>query len=151
MRLHNALKSIVLWTFGGTLYFLAEVLYKTAIRSAGGISWTMLVLAAILCIPLDTLNERMTWELPIWVQAILGGLAITAAELGAGIILNCWWCLGIWDYSGCWGNLWGQICPKWTLIWCGVALVGIVIFDWLRWLLWPGEERKPRYKWRFFT
>ena len=86
----------------------------------------------------------MSWDTPIWMQAILGGLAITAAELGAGIILNCWLGLGIWDYSG-WGNLWGQICPKWALIWCFVAGIGIVLFDWLRWLLWPGEERRPKY------
>lgn len=145
MRLHNALKSVVLWLFGGAVYFLVEVAFKTVTGHQQSISWTMLILAAIICIPLDRANEAMSWNTPLWLQAILGGIAITAVELGAGIFLNCWLGLGIWDYSGCWGNLWGQICPKWTLIWCFVAGIGIVLFDWLRWILWPGEERKPKY------
>jgi len=145
MRLHNALKSVVLWLFGGAVYFLVEVVFKTVTGHAQSINWTMLILAAIICIPLDRANEMMSWDTPLWRQAITGGLCITAAELGAGIILNCWLELGIWDYSHCWGNLWGQICPKWTLIWCIVAGAGIVVFDWLRWILWPGEERKPHY------
>lgn len=146
MRLHNALKSVVLWLFGGAVYFLVEVVFKTVTGHAQSISWTMLILAAIICIPLDRTNEAMGWDTPLWKQAIIGGLCITAVELGAGIILNCWWGLDIWDYSRCLGNLWGQICPKWTLIWCVMAGAGIVVFDWLRWILWPEEERKPRYR-----
>lgn len=148
VRLHNALKSVVLWLFGGAVYFLCEVIFKSATGRPQSISWTMLVLAAIICIPLDRANEAMGWDTPLWRQAVTGGLCITAVELGAGILLNIWLRLDIWDYSSCWGNLWGQICLKWTLIWCCVAAAGIVVFDWLRWLLWPGEERKPRYSWR---
>lgn len=148
VRLHNALKSVVLWLFGGAVYFMAEVVYKTAAGRPQSISWTMLVLAAIICIPLDRANEAMGWDTPLWWQAVAGGLCITAAELSAGIILNCWLGLGIWDYGNCWGNLWGQICPKWALIWFCVAAAGIVVFDWLRYLLWPGEEQKPEYRWK---
>lgn len=147
-QVHNAAKSLVLWTFGGAVYFLCEVIYKLAAGRPGAVSWTMLILAAIVCIPLDRANEAMGWETPFWAQAILGGLAITAAELGAGILLNCWLGLGVWDYSEQWGNLWGQICPLWSAIWCAVAGIGIVLFDWLRWVLWPGEERRPSYAWR---
>lgn len=148
VRLHNALKSVVLWLFGGAVYFLCEVIFKSVTGRPQSISWTMLVLAAIICIPLDRANEAMGWDTPLWQQAVAGGLCITAAELGAGMILNCWLGLGIWDYGNCWGNLWGQICPKWTLIWCCVAAVGIVVFDWLRWLLWPEDEQKPDYRWK---
>ena len=35
-------------------------------------------------------NEHMPWELPLWAQAVLGGLAITAGELAAGVVLNLW-------------------------------------------------------------
>ena len=107
----------------------------------------MLVLAAIICIPLDAINERLPWECPFWMQAICGGLAITAAEFIAGVILNILLRQNIWNYSDQWGNVLGQVCPMWTLIWCVVAGIGIFVFDWLRWLLWPGEEQRPRYRW----
>ena len=55
--------------------------------------------------PLDVANERFPWELPLIVQAVLSGLAITAGELAAGLVLNVWLGLGVWDYTGQWGNL----------------------------------------------
>ena len=68
-----------------------------------GFHWTMMLLAA-LCILLDAANEHMPWALLLIVQAILGGLTITAGELLAGLVLNVWLGLDIWDYTGRWGN-----------------------------------------------
>ncbi|MPN44820.1 hypothetical protein SDC9_192387 [bioreactor metagenome] len=145
--MRSLLRSLVLWIFGGALYFLAEVGWKLARGHPEGISWTMLVLAAIVCIPLDLCNEHLPWEMPLWLQAVIGGLGITAAELLAGLLLNTWLGLGIWDYSGLPGNLWGQICPQFTALWIVVAGAGIVIFDWLRY--WLYGEPRPRYTWKF--
>lgn len=94
--------------------------------------------------PLDVANERFPWELPLIVQAVLSGLAITAGELAAGLVLNVWLGLGIWDYTGQWGNLWGKICPLYTALWCLLVGPVIVSFDWLDCWLCGGE--RPRYK-----
>ena len=110
---------IVRWMFGGVLYGILEVLWR------GCTHWTMLLLAALLCIPLDLANERIPWAMPLWLQAVLG--------------------LAIWDYSGLWGNLWGQICPQYAALWCLLAGPVIVAFDWLDFWLCGG--RRPRYKW----
>lgn len=126
------------WLIGGLLYGLVEIIYR------GHTHWTMVVLAMALCIPLDTANEFMPWRLLLWLQGVLGGLTITAGELVAGLVLNCWLGLNIWDYSDQWGNLWGQICPKFTLLWCVLAMPAIIIFDWWDYLFGCGE--KPRYK-----
>lgn len=142
--MRSLLKSVVLWMYGGTLYYLGEVIYKTANGHAEEISWTMLVLAAIVSIPLDQCNEHLSWEMPLWLQAVIGGLGITAAELVAGLILNVQLGLHIWDYSDLPGNLLGQICPQFTMLWILTAGVGIVIFDWLRYLLY--NEPKPHYR-----
>ncbi len=129
---------VVRWLCGGVLYGLLEVLWR------GHTHWSMMLLAVVLCIPLDLANERFPWELPLWAQAILGGLTITAGELAAGLVLNIWLRLDIWDYSGLWGNLWGQICPLYTALWCLLAGPVIVGFDWLDYWLCGGE--RPRYR-----
>ena len=124
--------------FGGVLYGVLEVLWR------GHTHWTMMALAALLCVPLDVANEHMPWSLPLTVQAALGGLAITAGELAAGLILNVWLGLGVWDYTGQWGNLWGQVCPLYTALWCLLAGPVIVGFDWLDYWLCGGE--RPGYR-----
>lgn len=141
--MRKLLRSIVLWTFSGTLFFLFEVIWKLAHGNPEAISWTMLVLAAIICIPLDLANEHIPWCMPIWQQAILGGLGITAAELVAGLVLNVWLGLGVWDYSHLPLNLWGQISLVWSMVWVVVAGFGIVFLDWLRY--WLYNEIRPHY------
>ena len=123
---------------GGVLYGVLEVLYR------GYTHWTMMLLAALLCVPLDIANERMPWRLPLWLQALLGGLAITAGELAAGLVLNVWLGLGIWDYATMSCNFLGQICIQFSALWCLLAAQVIVAFDWIDHWLCGGE--RPRYK-----
>ena len=129
---------LIRWLCGGLLYGLLETFWR------GHTHWTMILLAAVLCVPLDVTNEHFSWALPLWVQAILGGLVITAGELLAGLVLNVWLELGIWDYSDQWGNVLGQICPLYGLLWCLLAGPVIVGFDWLDYWLCGGE--KPKYQ-----
>lgn len=131
---------LVRWLCGGMLYGLLEIVWR------GYTHWTMMLLAAMLCIPLDLANECFPWEFPLWTQAILGGLAITAGELLAGLVLNIWLELDIWDYSRLWGNFLGQICPLYAGLWCLLAGPVIVAFDWLDYWLCGGE--KPHYRLR---
>lgn len=147
MSMRRLLRSLVLWVFGGTMYFLLEVVWKMAQGHPNEISWTMLVLAAMICIPLDQVNEHPSRNMPLWLQAVLGGMGITAAELVAGLVLNVWLGLGIWDYSNSSINLCGQICLTFALMWVPVAGAGIVMFAWLRY--WLYGERRPEYAfWR---
>lgn len=136
--------SVLMWTWGGAAYFLLEVAYKTARGEPERIIWTMLVLAAILCIPIERAGAEMPWDVPLWMQAAGCAVLVTATELIAGLILNVWLGLGVWDYSDLWGNLWGQICPQFAAIWWGLCLVFIPVFDWMRYAVAGGE--RPRYR-----
>lgn len=107
------------------------------------ISWTMLALVIVLAIPLERFGAELPWEMPLPVQATICGFAITAAEFVAGLILNVWLGMGIWDYSGMPGNVLGQICPQFLLMWIGLAVVGIVMLDWMRYAIEGGE--RPHY------
>lgn len=128
---------ILRWIAGGALYGLLEILWR------GHTHWTMVLLAAVLCIPLDLANNYLPWEWPLWLQSVLGGLTVTVAELVAGLVLNIWLGLGIWDYTAQWGNLWGQICPAYTALWCLLAGAMIVLFDYMDY--WLGGGERPHY------
>lgn len=110
----------------------------------GRTHWTMGLLAACLCVPLDIANEHIPWEMPLPLQAILGGLTVTGAELCAGLVLNVWLGLGVWDYSNLPFNFMGQICPQFTALWCLLCLAVIPAFDWLEYWLCGGT--RPHYK-----
>ena len=136
--------SMLLWSWGGTVYFLLEVAFKTLRGEPEQISWTMLVLAVILTIPVERCGEQLPWEVPLWLQALACALLVTAVELAAGVILNIWLGLGIWDYSHLPFNLWGQICPQFSAVWWFLCLLFIPAFDWLRWSVEGGQ--RPKYR-----
>jgi len=136
--------SMLLWTWGGTVYYFLEVIWKLLREEPERISWTMLVLAVILTIPVERCGEQLPWEFPLWVQALSCAELVTAVELAAGLILNVWLGLGVWDYSHLPGNFLGQICPQFFGVWFLLCLVFIPAFDWMRWSVEGGK--KPQYK-----
>lgn len=146
--MRKAVLSLLLWTWTGTTYFFAEVVFKTLRGRPETISWTMLALAILLAIPLERFGAELPWDCPLWLQALICGTAIVAAELAAGLVLNIWLGMAIWDYSSLPGNLWGQICPQFWVLWCLLSLPMIVILDWLRYAVEGGET--PRYTMRFY-
>ncbi len=142
-KLRKYLLSAMLWVWTGTLYFFMEVILKTVQGHPESISWTMLVLATVLAIPLDMFGTPLSGKLSLPVQAIICALVITAAEFIAGLILNVHLGLGIWDYSNMPGNLLGQVCPQFFAIWVVLSGAGIVMLDWMRYIIGDGE--RPRY------
>ena len=142
-KLSNWVLSLLLWTWGGTVYFFGEVIYKTLSHHPERISWTMLVLALILCIPLERCGAELIWEMPIWLQSICCTLLITLTELVSGLIINVWLGLNVWDYSNLSYNFMRQICLQFSAIWLVLSIIGIFIFDWVRYIVQGGE--KPHY------
>ena len=135
--------SMLLWTWGGTVYFLLEVAYKTATGHPERISWTMLALAVILCIPVERCGYQLPWETPLWLQAAVCAALVTLVEFCAGCVLNLWLGLDIWDYSDIPFNLLGQICLPFSLVWWVLCFLVIVVLDWIRYAVIGGD--KPTY------
>ena len=135
--------SMLLWTWGGTVYYLLEVAYKSLTGHPERISWTMLVVAVILCIPVERCGAELPWEYPLWLQALCCAILVTAVEFVSGLVLNVWLGLDIWDYSDLPFNFMGQICLQFFFVWWGLCFVFIPVFDCLRWAVEGGE--RPRY------
>ena len=143
-KLSNFLLSMLMWTWGGTLYFFMEVVYKTLTGNPDHISWTMIIVAFILCIPLERFGDELPWEMHMILQTIICAVAITITELISGLILNVWLGLHVWDYSELPFNFMGQICLQFSLLWVVLSYFGIKAFDWIRYTIVGGI--RPQYK-----
>ena len=129
-------KYLYLGYFGGSMYVTFEVFWR------GRSHWTMFLLAALLFLIIGGLNEIWTsWRLIP--QAVAGAIIATAAEFAGGCVVNLWLGWGIWDYSGMPGNLMGESCPQFALLWGALSALAIGLDDVIRWRFF-GEER-PHY------
>lgn len=117
-RLSNLALHGLFGLIAGGIYLLIELAWR------GHTHWTMLPLAAVIFVCAGILDERENPP-PFWLQVIIGAAIATALELAAGLVLNVWLGLGIWDYSQTPGNVMGQICPQFTLAWALLMVVSI--------------------------
>jgi len=132
------LKLLFLFVTGGLLYIFLELAWR------GWSHWTMFILGGICFVFLGLINEVIPWEMPLWQQMTIGTCIITVLEFVMGCIVNLWLGWDVWDYSGMPGNVLGQICPQYFVLWLPVSLAGIVLDDWLRYLLFA--EERPHYR-----
>lgn len=142
-RLSEYVLTMLLCTWGGAVYFLLEVAWKTFSGHLERIHWSMLVVAIILSLALERGGAQCPWEWSLPLQALVCTVLITAVEFVAGLVLNVWLGLNIWDYSNLPLNLCGQICLWYSVLWFMLSLVFIPIFDWMRYAVKGGD--RPRY------
>lgn len=131
-------KNLGLFAIGGLLYYLVEFFWR------GYSHISMFVVGGICFILIGLINEYLSFETLIWKQQLIAAAIVTVIELIAGLILNVWLKLDIWDYSNLSFNLLGQICLQYSIMWFLLSLPAIILDDWLRW--WLFGEEKPHYK-----
>lgn len=130
------LKYELLFFVGAFLYYSLEVLFR-------GYSFLAMAVCGGLCFLLcGAINEKDRC-MPLVLQMATAAVGITVIELIAGLVLNVSLGLNMWDYSSMPGNVLGQICPQFMVIWFFLSAVGIILDDVLKWKLF-GEE-KPHY------
>lgn len=138
-QLKTLCKYIILALIGGMIYVAIEFAFR------GYSHWSMFCCGSLCFVVVGGLNEWIPWEMSLWKQALLGGLCVTIIELIFGLIFNVWLGYRVWDYS----NLplsffYNQVNLLFSLAWCGLSLIGIILDDWLRY--WLFNEEKPYYK-----
>ena len=115
-------KKSVLFYIGVSSYMALELLWRG--RSHGS-----MFLAGGLCFLLIGHLGRVEPRLPLPLRALAGAGIVTMVELGAGLIANRGY--QVWDYRAQPGNLWGQICPQFSLLWIPVSAVAIMLYGFL--------------------
>lgn len=131
------MKTLFLFYFGGATYCTIEVFVREWSH------WSMFLLGGLVFVVVGSMNQLWGWETGL-IKQIAAGVAVTlAGEFITGCIVNLWLGWNIWDYSNFPGNILGQICPQFALLWIPLVLIAIVVDDVIRWKFY-GEE-KPRY------
>lgn len=141
---------LLLFLVGGRVYTWIEILWR------GRTHWTMFVLGGACFVIMGLLNERkIPWHWCLVRQSFVSAVIITAFEFVTGCIVNRWFGWSVWDYSGLPLNLCGQICLYFFLLWIPLSAVGIVLDDWIRYLIyiglhaklpWMQERERPHYR-----
>ncbi len=134
----SVLKYLFLFSFGGIIYVIIEMLWR------GYSHWSMFILGGLCFLLLGLINEKYARDIPLILQMLFGTLIITSLEFIAGCILNLRLGLNVWDYYDLPFNILGQICLPYMFLWFLLSPVCIIVDDYMRYLFFGGE--KPSYK-----
>ena len=116
----DRLLEIIVFILGGYTYAMLEILFR------GYTHWTM-VLTGGACILTMYVLSGWLMNVPILVGALTCALIITFYEFCVGVIVNLRLGWQVWDYSDMPGNLLGQICPTFTILWFLLCLIFLSI------------------------
>jgi uncharacterized membrane protein len=126
-------KYAVLFYTGGSAYLTLELLFR-------GRSYGSMFCAGGICFLLIGHLGRVSPRLPLLARAVVGSGIVTMVELAAGMLVNRVY--DVWDYRHMPLNFMGQICMPFSLLWIGISLVAIFLYDRMDRLL-PDKETSP--------
>ena len=115
MRLKKIKKYSLLFTLGAVGYAAIEVIWR------GYTHWSMMIAGGVCFILFSLVAEVMKGK-KLLTKAMICALGVTAVEFVFGVVFNLWLKMDVWDYSHMPLNLLGQICPLFTVLWCGIAM-----------------------------
>ena len=115
-------KSAVFFAIGGVGYAIIELIWRRRTH------WTMVIAGGICFVIFSHIAERFGSR-PLVFKAALAALGVTLVELIFGVLFNIIFKLGVWDYSDMPCNLFGQICPIFSLAWWLLALAFVPLAE----------------------
>lgn len=95
---------------GGIVYNLIELAWR------GYTHWSMTIAGGLCLVLIHVINRKMSGR-SFLLKYLSCCLVITAVEFAVGLVVNVALGLDVWDYSSRPGNIMGQICPFFTLMW----------------------------------
>ena len=116
MILKKSKKYALCFAVGSIGYGIVELIWR------GRTHWTMLIAGGICFVIFSLIEERMR-EKNMLIKCVLCSLSITLVELIFGIIFNIILKMNVWDYSKIPLNLFGQICPLYSMLWAFLSLL----------------------------
>lgn len=138
---HELKCGVCLFCIGGFLYNIIEVLWR------GYSHWTMFFVGGA-CFHLIGRVQRFCRG-GLFHRCALCALAVTSVEFFSGCLFNLKMKLNVWDYSGMFLNVKGQVCLLYSVLWGFLSLIAMPIYANCRTRLEGGEPKLPTL--RFLT
>ena len=101
--------NMMCFAVGAVAYGLIEVVAR------GYTHWTMALTGGTVMVLLNLVNQ--TREMSVLAKCLLGATVITSLEFCVGMTVNVVLGWNVWDYSDKPLNVFGQICPQFSLVW----------------------------------
>ena len=101
----------MIFAAGAVGYTLLEMLWR------GHSHWSMAAAGGISLLVLSKTFRKLA-AAPIYFKSIVGGGIITMIEFCFGAVFNLGLGMHVWDYTKEAGDILGQICPVYTVLWC---------------------------------
>ena len=134
----QSMKNFILFSVGFCSYSIIEFLFRgytfVTMGIVGGVAFWMI----------DKINDKISWDMDIIVQGIMGSGIVTFWELLIGLVRLYKNLPPMWDYSNMPLNYKGIICVPFSLIWILVSIVGIFVADYINYYIFK-EEPCPYY------
>lgn len=140
MKKQRMLKLLILFWIGFSSYISMEVCFR-------GYSYVLMGIVGGICtVFASTLNNQISYDMPIVQQALISAVFITLLEVLSGEF--AWRILGIrmWDYSGLWGSaIDGFFAPLFSCLWFLLSIGIITVGDCIEYYLFHSPIR-PYYR-----
>lgn len=134
----RVVRYMTLWLWGGFVYYCIELLWR------GHSHPSMFIVGGICLVMLGGMNNYLPWRMGFVWQVLIGTLGVLVIEFIAGLIVNIWLDLNVWDYSNLRFNIMGQVSLLFYFLFLPVVAFGIWLDDFLRWKIYG--EQKPTYR-----
>ena len=95
---------------GGAAYSLLEILWR------GYTHWTMTITGGI-CFTVLYILHVYARTISFLTRCVIGTVVITLVEFAVGCTVNLWLGWNVWNYANVPGNVLGQICLPFSLMW----------------------------------
>ena len=115
-------KYCVLFAIGAIGYAAIEIIWR------GFTHWSMMI-AGGLCFVMFSLVADKLKKRHLLLKAAVCAVGVTVIEFIFGVVFNIVLKMNVWDYSNMPLNLFGQICPLFTLLWAVVAIAFLPLAD----------------------
>lgn len=108
--LRKVLEFATVFLTGGAAYSLLEILWR------GYTHWTMTITGGI-CFTVLYILHVYARTISFLTRCVIGTAVITLVEFAVGCTVNLWLGWHVWDYADVPGNVLGQICLPFSLMW----------------------------------
>ena len=117
-------------------YNAIEILWR------GYTHWSMFIVGGA-CFQIIGRVQNAFRHVSLFRRCVLCSAAITAVEFASGCLFNLHMKLNVWDYSKMFGNLYGQVCLLYSVLWGGLSVIAMPLHTYCYRFLERGGHHAP--------